>query len=69
MMLNIKFAEFKGRINVDMTFAFFIASILFADLVVVIICGTRIIIPIGNTEFAISSNIGNAYEIGKCTMH
>lgn len=65
MMLDIKFAEFKGIIGSEMGVATIIALFLFADLVVVILLGTKIIVPAGSTQFAINPEIGNAYAIGR----
>lgn len=64
MMLDIKFSEFKGELDVNMSFVFFIAAILFADLVLVILLSAKVIAPLGNTEFGIASDIGNVYAIG-----
>lgn len=65
MMLDIKFTELKGAATSEMTFAFFLSAFLFADLVVVVLLGTKVIVPQGNTAFAISPDIGNAYAIGR----
>jgi len=65
MMLNIKFSEFKGSVDSDMSFAFVMAFLLFVDLAVIILLGTKTIIPIGNATFAIRSDAGNAYAIGR----
>lgn len=64
MMLDIKFSEFKGSIDSDMTFAFIMAFFLFADLVVITLIGTKTI-PIGNADFAVQPDVGNAYAIGQ----
>ncbi len=65
MMLDIKFAELKGAATSEMTFAFFLAFFLFADLVVVVLLGSKVIVPQGNASFAISPDVGNAYAIGR----
>jgi NADH-quinone oxidoreductase subunit J len=48
-----------------MSFAFMIALFLFADLVVIILLGTKIIVPTSVYSFVIDSNIGNTYAIGR----
>ena len=65
MMLDIKFTELKGAATSEMTFAFFLSAFLFADLVVVVLLGSKVIVPQGNASFAISPDIGNAYAIGQ----
>jgi NADH-quinone oxidoreductase subunit J len=65
MMLNINVAEFKGKIGPDMNIAFMLALFLFADLVVVVLLGTKIIVPTSSYAFAIDPSIGNAYAIGR----
>ena len=65
MMLDIKFTELKGAATSEMTFAFFLSAFLFADLVVVVLLGSKVIVPQGDASFAISPDIGNAYAIGR----
>lgn len=65
MMLDIKFTELKSAAASEMTFAFFLALFLFTDLAVVILLGTKIVVPQDSGIFVISSEIGNAYAIGK----
>lgn len=65
MMLDIKFAEIKGAATSEMTFAFFLSAFLFADLVIVVLLGTKVIVPQGNAAFVISPDIGNANAIGR----
>lgn len=65
MMLDVKFTELKSTATSEMTFAFFLAFFLFADLVVVVLLGSKIIVPQGDAVFAISPDIGNAYAIGR----
>ena len=65
MMLDIKSAEFKGTIGSEMGMALIIALFLFIDLVVVILLGSKVIVPVNNSQFAIDPEIGNAYAIGK----
>ena len=65
MMLDIKFSEFKGNIDSDMSFAFFMAFLFFVDLAVIILLGTKTIVPIGNVTFAILPDVGNAYAVGR----
>ncbi len=65
MMLDIKFTELKGAATSEMTFAFFLSAFLFADLVVVVLLGTKVIVPQGNAAFVISPDVGNAYAIGR----
>lgn len=65
MMLNIKVSEFKGVISSELTFTFFIALFLFADLVVVVLLSTKVIAPVSDFSFAISSEVGNAQAIGR----
>lgn len=65
MMLDIKFAEIKGSATSEMTFAFFLSAFLFADLIIVVLLGTKVIVPQGNAAFVISPDIGNANAIGR----
>lgn len=65
MMLDIKVSEFKGAVDFNMSFAFFIATLLFIDLVVVILLMAKINLPVGNTEFTLTQGLGNAHEIGR----
>ena len=65
MMLDIKFSEFKGSVDSEMSFAFVMAFFLFVDLVVIILLGTKTIVPIGNVTFAILPDVGNAYAVGR----
>ena len=65
MMLDIKFSEFKGGVDSSMSFAFFMAFLLFVDFAVIILLGTKTIIPMGNIAFAIQPDIGNAYVVGR----
>jgi NADH-quinone oxidoreductase subunit J len=65
MMLDIKSAEFKGTIGSEMGMALIIALFLFIDLVVVILLGSKVIVPVNNSQFAIDPEIGNAYAIGR----
>jgi NADH-quinone oxidoreductase subunit J len=65
MMLDIKSAEFKGTIGSEMGVALIIALFLFIDLVVVILLGSKVIVPVSNSQFAIDPEIGNAYAIGR----
>ena len=64
MMLDINFSEFKGRIGADMSFAFMLAFFLFADLAIIVLLGTKILVPTSNYAFAIQPETGNAYAIG-----
>ncbi len=63
MMLDIKFAEFKGIIGSEISVAVMIALFLFIDLVIVILLGTKAIVPATNSMFVIDPEIGNAYAI------
>lgn len=65
MMLDINVSEFKGRIGTDMNIAFMLALFLFADLVVVVLLGTKVIAPTSSYAFAIRPGVGNAYAIGR----
>ena len=65
MMLDIKFSEFKGSVDSEMSFAFVMAFFLFVDLVVIILLGTKTIVPIGSVTFAILPDVGNAYAVGR----
>jgi NADH-quinone oxidoreductase subunit J len=65
MMLDIKFAEFKGMVGPETGFAALIALLLFVDLVVIILLGTNILVPISETSFTISSEISNSHAIGR----
>ena len=65
MMLNVKFAEFKGIIGTEIRITTMIAFFLFVDLTVVILLGTKIIIPVNNLQFMLNPDIGNAYAIGR----
>ncbi|NRB11264.1 MAG: NADH-quinone oxidoreductase subunit J, partial [Rickettsiaceae bacterium] len=64
MMLNIKFTEFKSAIGAEMSFAATIMLLLFADLAVIILLGTKVITLPGNNEFSILPEISNAHAIG-----
>lgn len=65
MMLDIKVAEFKGIIGAEIGIAAMIEFFLFADLVVVILLGIKVIIPVNNLQFILNPDIGNAYAIGR----
>jgi len=65
MMLDVKFAEIKSAATSEITFSFFLSLFLFVDLVVVVLLGSKIIVPQGDAAFAISPDVGNAYAIGK----
>ncbi len=65
MMLDINFSEFKGKISMNFNLAFILALFLFADLVIIILLGTKTIIPVTNYSFIINPDIGNAYAIGR----
>lgn len=65
MMLDINFSEFKGRIGADMNVAFMLAFFLFMDLVVIVLLGTKVIVPTSSYAFAIAPEVGNAYAIGR----
>ena len=65
MMLDIKFTEFKGFIGPEMGATFFIAFLLFVDIVLVICLASKFIVP-SATEvlFQIPADISNAHAIG-----
>ena len=65
MMLNVKIAEFKGIIGTEIGIAAMIAFFLFVDLTVVVLIGTKVIIPVNNLQFMLNPDIGNAYAIGR----
>ena len=65
MMLDIKVAEFKGIIGTEIGVAAMLAFFLFADLVVVILLGIKVIIPVNHLQFILNPDIGNAYAIGR----
>ena len=67
MMLDIKVSELRGRMSSEMGFAVMMAVFLFADLVVVVLLGTKMIVPnsVSYYGFAISPHIGNAHAIGR----
>jgi NADH-quinone oxidoreductase subunit J len=65
MMLDIKSAEFKGAIGSEMGMALIIALFLFIDLVVVILLGSKVIVPVSTSQFSIDPEIGNAYAVGR----
>ncbi len=64
MMLNINFAELKSRVGQEMTFAFIMAIFLFTDLLIIVLLGSKTI-TMAPSGFAISTNIGNSYAIGR----
>ena len=66
MMLDIKFSEMKAIVSANFSLAFIIAALLFIDLTVIILLGTKIITPdiASNNIFAITDEIGNSYHIG-----
>ena len=65
MMLDIKFAEFKGVIGSEMGIAIMISLFLFIDLAVIILLSAKVIILPNNFHFAINPEVSNAYMIGK----
>jgi len=65
MMLDIKFSELKGSFGSELTFSFMIVLLLFADLVIISLLGTKIIVPTGEFKFAISPDVPNIYLIGR----
>lgn len=65
MMLDMKFFEHKTNMTSSTKFAFIMAFFLFADLVAVILLGTKTIIPTSNYSFAIDPQISNAHSIGR----
>lgn len=66
MMLDIKIAEFKGIIGAEIGIAVIIAFLLFVDLVMIILLGSKAIVPLNNLQFVRNSDMGNnVYEIGK----
>lgn len=67
MMLDIKVSELRGRMTSEMGFAVVMAVFLFADLAVVVMLGTKMIVPnnVSYYGFEISPHIGNANAIGQ----
>lgn len=65
MMLDIKFTEFKSIIGPEMGATAMISVLLFADIVLVILLGSKVIVPDTNGVFAISTEISNAHAIGR----
>lgn len=64
MMLDINFSEFKAKTGKNRSFAFIMALFLFADLIVIILLGSKTIEPVGISNFTISPEISNAHAIG-----
>ncbi|MDG1436234.1 MAG: NADH-quinone oxidoreductase subunit J [Rickettsiaceae bacterium] len=64
MMLDIKLSENKASIGSDMKIGLMISLFLFADLVLITLLSTKIIVPTSDYGFAIRPEIGNAYAIG-----
>ncbi len=64
MMLNIKFTEFKSAIGSEISFAAAIMLLLFTDLVIIILLGTKVIDLPSNNKFTILPEISNAHTIG-----
>lgn len=65
MMLDIKFAEFKGLIGREMSIAALIALFLFIDLVAIILLSTTTVVTSEHLQFATPPDLGNAYAIGR----
>lgn len=65
MMLDIKLSELRGKLDMDMWFAFVMAVLLFADLTVIILINKKIIVPMETSAFAITPELGNAYAVGR----
>jgi len=65
MMLDINFAKGKAAIRQNATFSVVIACLMLADLVVIILLGTRFIDINRSKAFAIPANISNSHAIGE----
>ncbi len=65
MMLDIKLSELRGKLDMDMWFAFVMAVLLFADLAVIILINKKIIVPMETSAFRITPELGNAYAVGR----
>lgn len=65
MMLDIKLSELRGKLDMDMWFAFVMAVLLFADLAVIILINKKIIVPMETSAFMITPELGNAYAVGR----
>lgn len=65
MMLDIKLSELRGKLDMDMWFAFVMAVLLFADLTVIILINKKIIVPMETSTFRIMPEVGNAYAVGR----
>ncbi|WP_316353685.1 NADH-quinone oxidoreductase subunit J [Candidatus Trichorickettsia mobilis] len=64
MMLDIKFAEVQGELKKNLSIASIIAVIMFADLILIILLGTKSI-NISNVAYTTPTNISNTLAIGK----
>lgn len=65
MMLDIKLSELRGKLDMDMWFAFVMAVLLFADLAVIILINKKIIVPMETSAFRIVPELSNAYAVGR----
>lgn len=66
MMLDIKFTELKSTIGQETAITVTIALFLLIDIVVIILLGSKVIVPTNNNGiFAISTEITNTHAIGQ----
>lgn len=65
MMLDVKLTTIKERVYSEMAFTSFLALCLFADLVIVILLGTKVINPLKYNDWSIPLGINNAEAIGR----
>lgn len=66
MMLDIKFTELKSTIGQETAITVTIALFLLIDIVVIILLGSKVIVPTDNNGiFAISTEITNTHAIGQ----
>lgn len=65
MMLDIKFTELKSTIGQEAAITTIIALFLLIDIVVIILIGSKVIVPTDSSSiFAISTEASNAHTIG-----
>lgn len=65
MMLDIKFTELKSTIGQETAMTAIIALFLLIDIIVIILIGSKVIVPVDNNGiFAISTEVSNAQAIG-----
>lgn len=65
MMLDIKFTELKNTIGPEMGMTAMISLFLLLDIVVIVLLGSKVIVPETKGVFMISPEVSNAHAIGR----